>query len=63
MDWINCKESKEKPKDESWIIIQSSLKNVPKFEVCFYKNNEWFLPANDVSCEENDIIKWAYIEN
>jgi len=52
-----------KPKDNSWILIQSSLKNVPKYEVCIYENGEWFIPSNDDVCEESDIIKWCYIEN
>jgi hypothetical protein len=62
MEWINFKEDKEKPKDGSWVIIQSSLEYVPKFEVCYYKDGEWYLPANDDSCFEDDIVKWTYIE-
>jgi hypothetical protein len=63
MEWINFKKDKTSPKDNSWVLIQSSLKNTPMFEVCHYKNNEWYLPSYDDSCDEKDITKWAYIEN
>ena len=43
-------------------VIQSSVKYVPNFEVSYYKKGEWYLPSNDDSCNEADIIKWAYIE-
>lgn len=62
MNWIDFKKDKTSPKDNSWVLIQSSLKNTPKFEVCNYKNGEWYLPSYDDSCDENDIIKWVYIE-
>jgi hypothetical protein len=63
MKWINFKDEKVSPKDRSWVLISSSLKNVPKYEVCHYKNNEWYLPAYDDVCEEKHIIKWVYIED
>jgi hypothetical protein len=44
------------------VLIQSSLKNVPKYEVCIYGNGEWYIPAYDDVCEESDIIKWCYIK-
>lgn len=62
MNWIDFKTDKTFPKNNSWVLIQTSLKNVPKFEVCYYTNGEWFLPANDEYCDEEHIIKWAYIE-
>jgi hypothetical protein len=62
MNWIDFKKDKTSPKDNSWVLIQSSLKNTPKFEVCNYKNGEWYLPANDDSCDEGAIIKWAYLK-
>jgi hypothetical protein len=60
MDWIEIKN--QKPKDNSWVLIKSSLKNVPKYEVCYYKNDEWYIPCYDDVCQEKDIIKWTYIE-
>jgi hypothetical protein len=62
MEWINFKKDKTYPKDDSWVLIQSSLKNTPKFEVCHYKNNEWYLPSYDESCDDREITIWAYIE-
>lgn len=62
MNWVDFKQDKEKPKDDSWVLIQASLKHVPKFEVCHYKSDEWYLPSNDDSCDEKDILKWSYIE-
>jgi len=62
MNWIDLKKDKAKPNNNRWIIIQSSLKNVPKFETCFYSNGEWYLPENDDSCSETVIKKWCYIE-
>ena len=47
----------------SWVLIQSSLKNVPKYEVCIYGNGEWYIPANDDVCQESDIVKWCYIND
>ena len=52
-----------KPKEDSWVLIQSSLKNVPKYEVCIYDNGEWYIPANDDVCQESDIVKWCYIND
>ncbi len=61
MDWIEIKN--QKPKDDTWVLIQSSLKNTPKYEVCYYdKNGEWYMPCYDDVCDEKDIIKWSYIE-
>ena len=62
MNWIDFKKDKTSPKDNSWVLIQSSLKNTPKFEVSHYKNGEWYLPSYDDSCDEKDIIKWVYVE-
>ncbi len=63
MNWIDFKKDKIFPKDNSWVLIQSSLKNTPKFEVCYYdEKGEWYLPSYDDSCDEKDIKKWAYIE-
>lgn len=31
MHWTDFKKDKTSPKDNSWILIQSSLKNTPKF--------------------------------
>ena len=62
MNWIDFKKDKTTPKDSSWVVIQSSVKYAPKFEVSYYKKGEWYLPSNDDSCNEVDIIKWAYIE-
>ena len=39
MNWIDFKKDKIFPKDNSWVLIQSSLKNTPKFEVCYYDEN------------------------
>ena len=52
-----------KPKEDSWVLIQSSLKNVPKYEVCIYGNGEWYVPANDDVCQDSDIVKWCYIND
>ena len=52
-----------KPKEASLVLIQSSLKNVPKYEVCIYDNGEWYIPANDDVCQKSDIVKWCYINN
>ena len=52
-----------KPKEDSWVLIQSSLKYVPKYEVCIYKDEEWHIPANDDICEEEDVAKWCYIND
>ena len=52
-----------KPKEGSWVLIQSSLKNVPKYEVCFYGDGEWYISANDDVCQESDIVKWCYIND
>lgn len=60
MKWKTIKESK--PKNDSWVLVQSSLKYVPKYEVCIYKDEEWYIPANDDVCEEEDIAKWCYVE-
>jgi len=60
--WINFKKTKETPKDSSWIIIRRLIRYAPKYEVCFYKNEEWYLPANDDYGDEMDIVKWSYIE-
>jgi hypothetical protein len=62
MKWINFKEEKVTPKENSWVIILSSLKPSPKYEVCHYKNNEWYLPSYDDTCVDKFIVKWAYIE-
>ena len=62
MNWINFKKDKEYPDNDNWVLIQTSLRTVPKYEVCIYIDGEWFLPANDNSCDEKDITKWAYIE-
>ena len=62
MKWIDFKKDKTPPSDNSWVLIQSSLKNTPMFEVCHYKNNEWYLPSYDESCDDREITKWAYIE-
>ena len=66
MTWTNLVKGKVdesmRPKDESWVLIQSSGKNVPKFEVCYYKNKEWYLPSYDDSLEEESILRWTYIE-
>jgi len=63
MKWIEFKEGKGKlPIENSWVLIESSLKNVPKYEVCMYRNGEWYLPSYDDSCEEGDIVAWCYIE-
>jgi len=62
MGWINFKDEKTRPNNDTWVLIQSSLKHVPKYEVCHFENNEWYLPANDDACQEEDIVKWAYIQ-
>jgi hypothetical protein len=62
MNWIDFKKDKKFPKDSSWVVIQSSVKYAPKFEVSYYTNGEWCLPANDDFYDEKDIIKWAYIK-
>ena len=50
------------PNDKSWVIIKSRLKHLPKYEVCFYNDDEWYLPSIDDVFLEEDIIEWAYIE-
>ena len=62
MNWLDFKKDKTTPKDSSWVVIQSSVKYAPKFEVSYYKKGEWYLPANYDSCDEGDIKKWAYIK-
>ena len=59
---MNWNSTDIKPKDNSWVLIQSSLKNVPKYEVAIYENEEWYVPSNDDVCQESDIAKWCYIE-
>lgn len=61
MKWIDFKQSSIKPDNESWVVIKTALKHVPDYEVCYYVNDEWYLPANDDSCREEDIVKWTYI--
>jgi len=60
MEWVEIKNGK--PKDGSRVLIQSSLKNAPKYEVCYYENDEWYIPSYDDVYEEKHIIKWSYIE-
>jgi hypothetical protein len=62
MNWIDFKKDKTFPKDNSWVLIQSSSKYTPKYEVGIYRTYEWYLPSYDDSCVEKEIIKWAYIE-
>ena len=62
MKWIDFKSSGEKPKEGSWVLIQSSLPNVPKYEVCIFDSDEWYIPANDEVCNYEDVVKWCYIE-
>jgi hypothetical protein len=62
MKWIDFKKEKITPKENSWVIILSSLKPSPKYEVCHYKNGEWYLPSYDDTCVDKFIVKWAYIE-
>lgn len=61
MTWFQLKD-KQFPQKGSWVIIRSSQKHVPKYEVCIYDGGEWFIPAYDDSCMEKDIIEWCYIE-
>ena len=62
MTWFQLKD-KQFPQKGSWVLIRSSLKNLPKYEVCIYDGHgEWFIPAYDDSCVEKDIIEWCYIE-
>ena len=62
MDWIDIKNDKTRPDNDTWVLVKTSLKWAPKYEVCHFKGNEWYLPANDDSCEEEDVVKWAYIQ-
>ena len=69
---MNWNSTDIKPKDNSWVLIQSSLKNTQKYEVCIYENGVWVIPSNKlfmdkisyvVMLKESDIAKWCYIEN
>jgi hypothetical protein len=63
MKWIDFQLSSKKPIDDSWVLIQSPLPGTPKYEVCIFNSDEWYLPANDDFCSDEDIVKWAYIED
>ena len=62
MKWIDFKKDKINPEDNSWVLISSSSKRVPKYEVCHYRNGEWYMPSYDDTCDELEIVKWSYIE-
>ena len=48
MTWFQLKD-KQFPQKGSWVLIRSSQKHVPKYEVCIYDGGEWFIPAYDDS--------------
>ena len=64
MNWITFYLSETKPSDGSWVLIQTTniRPEPPKYEVCYFKDNEWYIPANDDVYEDGRITKWAYIE-
>ncbi len=34
MDWIDFKNGKTRPDNDTWVLIKTSLKWAPKYEVC-----------------------------
>jgi len=64
MNWINFYISGRKPRDGSWVLIQTTWirPTPPRYEVCYFKDNEWYIPANDNDYEDENITNWAYIQ-
>lgn len=63
---MNWKILPELPDQKSWVVIETSTKHSPKYEVAIFSTyngvNEWFIPSNDDACDESDVIRWSYIE-